>query len=94
MRYLVLAISISLAGCATNVKVPFPDIPAEIMTEPKPLKTMRPDLTGSLSDSAPSEFALSQVITTVTENYGICNENFEQVNALRNWIFKQKALNP
>lgn len=46
------------------------------------------------TDASSSGVALSTATSTVVENYGICNQNAEQLKALQEWIREQQKLNP
>jgi hypothetical protein len=56
-------------------------------------KNELPDPTGAV-DARASEVKLSEATTTIIENYGICNQNSEQLKALQDWVSQQKKLNP
>jgi hypothetical protein len=46
------------------------------------------------TDETTSEVKLSEATTTIVTNYGICNQNTEQLKALQDWVSEQKKLNP
>jgi hypothetical protein len=56
-------------------------------------KNQLPDPTGAV-DARASEVKLSEATTTIIENYGICNQNSEQLKALQEWVSEQKKINP
>lgn len=56
-------------------------------------KNELPDSTGAV-DARTSEVKLSEATTTIIANYGICNQNSEQLKALQEWVSEQKKINP
>ncbi len=56
-------------------------------------KNELPDPAGA-SDAKASEIKLSDATTTIINNYGLCNQNAEQLNSLQEWIREQQKLNP
>lgn len=46
------------------------------------------------TDASASGVKLSEATTTIVGNYGICNQNSEQLKALQEWIREQQKLNP
>ena len=56
-------------------------------------KNELPDSTRA-TDARASDVKLSEATTTVVGNYGICNQNSEQLKALQQWIREQQKLNP
>lgn len=56
-------------------------------------KNELPDPARAIDETA-STIKLSEATTTVITNYGICNQNSEQLKALQNWVSEQKKLNP
>lgn len=56
-------------------------------------KNELPDSTRA-TDASASGVKLSEATTTIVGNYGICNQNSEQLKALQEWIREQQKLNP
>jgi hypothetical protein len=56
-------------------------------------KNELPDSTRA-TDETTSNVKLSEATTTIVTNYGICNQNSEQLKALQEWVSEQKKLNP
>jgi hypothetical protein len=56
-------------------------------------KNELPDSTRATDETA-SNVKLSEATTTIVTNYGICNQNSEQLKALQEWVSEQKKLNP
>lgn len=46
------------------------------------------------TDASTSDVKLSEATKTIVDNYGICNQNTEQLKALQDWVSEQKKLNP
>jgi len=56
-------------------------------------KNELPDST-RVTDASASGIKLSQATAVIIDNYGICNQNSEQLKALQDWVSEQKKLNP
>jgi hypothetical protein len=56
-------------------------------------KNELPDAAGA-SDAKASQLKLSTATTTIVTNYGLCNQNAEQLNSLQEWVREQQKLNP
>jgi hypothetical protein len=56
-------------------------------------KNELPDPAGAI-DERTSEVKLSQAQSVIIDNYGICNQNSEQLKALQDWVSEQKKINP
>lgn len=82
MRYLLLALAITITGCSTVVPVArkFPEAPAE-------LRTACPDLRQTETTTQ-----LSKVIETVVENYGSYHECKIRVESWNEWYDTQKKI--
>lgn len=82
MKQLILISALVLAGCSTTTPVErhFPAVPAQ-------LKQACPDL-----KKAPETTKLSEVLTTVTQNYGQYHECHFKVDAWIEWYDTQKKI--
>jgi len=79
----LLILTLLLAGCSTSVPVKraFPGVPEELMKECPDLKLVAGDTT-----------KLSDVLTVVSENYGLYKECQIKVDLWRDWYEKQKKI--
>ena len=82
MKKLILISALVLAGCSTTTPVErnFPTVPAQ-------LKESCPDL-----KKAPETTKLSEVLTTVTQNYGQYHECRIKADAWIEWYDAQKKI--
>lgn len=72
---------LTLCACTTlPPAAPFPEPPAVLMTSAPELKTL------------PENAQLSDVLTTVTENYQACHETAQILTSLQYWISLQKQI--
>ena len=83
MRYLLIAITVALAGCATSVPVviKFPEAPDVLMEKCSELKMIEGDTT-----------TLSNLIKTVTINYTAYHECAVKQEAWTEWYQSQKKI--
>jgi hypothetical protein len=78
---IVLISCLFLIGCSTvPVKVPFPEVPKEMMEKPKPLETVKEDALAS------------EVFETVIKNYSKYHEQSILLEAWQEWYKQQKKL--
>jgi hypothetical protein len=82
MKYLLVALSVSLLTACTTVPVArtFPDAPAELKVSCPPL------------EKTPKEAKFSEVLTIVTKNYGRYHECSTQNEAWQRWYETQKKI--
>lgn len=84
MKYVaILLLAIVCAGCSTPVaiKPKFPEAPAVLMEDCTPLKTIdKPKV------------LLSELMTTVTENYTEHYKCVAKIEAWQTWYIKQKEI--
>ena len=85
MKIILVSLVLLLTACQTvPVKVPFPPAEEVLMKEPKQLKPIK------FEDR--DQIALSELITTVAQNYSICHENAIKYKAWQAWYTYQKDL--
>jgi hypothetical protein len=79
----ILALTTMLGACSTTVPVArkFPDIPESLNQE-----------CGSLQTVGKTEVKLSELLTTVTANYGKYHECSAKLEAWREWYNEQKRV--
>ena len=83
MKYLVLIMSLLLAGCATPVPVTM-----KFPAAPKDLQVTCPDL----DKVDPNTVQLSEVMKVVTKNYGTYYECKAKIDNWIKWYNEQKAI--
>ena len=83
MKKLILIGVIMLAGCATSVpvKMSFPNVPEDLLKSCPVLKSTEANTT-----------KLSEVITVVSENYGLYHECSGKVDDWTQWYKTQKKI--
>jgi hypothetical protein len=79
---IVLLSCVFLIGCSTvPVKVPFPEVPKEMMEKPKKLETVK--------DGA----SASEVLETVIRNYSKYHDQSILLESWQEWYKQQKKIN-
>jgi hypothetical protein len=83
MKKLLLLSILLLTACSTVVPVTqkFPELPAELSQNCKPLQTIEGETT-----------TLSNLMETVAKNYGTRHECAAQLEAILEWYNKQKEI--
>lgn len=77
----ILILSLFFVGCANiPVKQQFPEVPEELLQETKKLETLDNDA------------KISDVLKTVVNNYGICNETTILLNGWQEWYKQQERI--
>jgi hypothetical protein len=77
---LLIVLALLLSGCVTPVKREFPKIPPALIAQCAPLKEVA------------STAKLSDVLTTVTENYSLYHECELRVVSWQDWYAEQKKI--
>ena len=80
----VLFLSLLSSCTTTPLKIPFPNPPQELMESPPELNSLPENKNTKLSD----------VGTTITENYAMYYDLMMKYKAWQDWAKKQKELNP
>ena len=80
MKSLVVVLALALVGCVTPVKREFPKVPPALASQCAPLLEVAP--TAKLSD----------VLTTVTQNYSQYHECEIKVVGWQDWYAEQKKI--
>lgn len=78
-KFIAIALCLSLVACATP-KPPFPEAPKELMTAPEELKKIE----------LGHDVKLSDVMSTVVENYGASHKNSTRLKAWQVWYEQEK----
>lgn len=83
MKYILIALTLALAGCSTTtpVKRTFPSVPPELLVTCPDLKELEPNTT-----------KLSEVVTVITENYGMYQECAIKTDSWIEWYETQTKI--